>query len=90
MADDNRIPRDKTNDYSDEWAANRRAFIKEKTGADLKHTGQYSIDPKILPGNVENFIGVLRMPVGLAGPLLSMANPQKVSFTSRSRLQKEL
>ncbi len=69
MTEDTRIPRDKENDYSDEWAANRREFIKAKTGADLKHTGQYSIDPKILPGNVENFIGVLQMPVGLAGPL---------------------
>ncbi len=69
MADDIRIPRDKTNDYSDEWAAKRREFIKAKTGADLKHTGQYSIDPKGLPGNVENFIGVLQMPVGIAGPL---------------------
>jgi len=70
MSNDSRIPRDKENDYSDEWAANRREFIKQKTGAVLTHTGQYSIDPKILPGNVENFIGVLQMPVGLAGPLL--------------------
>ncbi len=69
MADDIRIPRDKTNDYSDEWAAKRREFIKAKTGADLKHTGQYSIDPKGLPGNIENFIGVLQMPVGIAGPI---------------------
>ena len=69
MTNDTRIPRDKENDYSDEWAANRCEFIKEKTGADLKHVGQYSIDPSILPGNVENFIGVLQMPIGLAGPL---------------------
>ncbi len=69
MTDENRIPRDKTNDYSDEWAAKRREFIKAKTGADLKHTGQYSIDPKGLPGNIENFIGVLQMPVGIAGPI---------------------
>jgi len=69
MTDNNRIPRDKLNDYSDEWAANRREFIKAKTGADLKHVGQYSIDPKKLPGNVENFVGVLQMPIGIAGPL---------------------
>ena len=69
MTDEIRIPRDKTNDYSDEWAAKRREFIKAKTGADLKHTGQYSIDPKGLPGNIENFIGVLQMPVGIAGPI---------------------
>ena len=69
MTDEIRIPRDKANDFSDEWAAKRREFIKVKTGADLKHVGQYSIDPKGLPGNIENFIGVLQMPVGIAGPV---------------------
>lgn len=69
MTEDTRIPRDKANDYSDEWATNRREFLKAKTGADLEHVGQYSIDPTVLPGNVENFIGVIQMPVGVAGPL---------------------
>lgn len=69
MTDQKRIPRDKTNDYSHEWATNRREFIKQKTGANLEHVGQYSIDPKVLPGNVENFIGVLQMPIGVAGPI---------------------
>lgn len=65
-----RIPRDADNDYSREAAARRRAFIEEQTGASLEHTGSFSIDPSSLPGNIENFTGVVQMPVGFAGPLL--------------------
>ena len=64
-----RIPRNAENDHTEEMAKIRRDFIKEKTGADLVHTGQYSIDPSVLPGNVENFIGIVQMPVGVAGPV---------------------
>lgn len=69
MSDDMRIPRNAENDHTNEMAKVRRDFIKEKTGADLVHTGQYSIDPSVLPGNVENFIGIVQMPVGVAGPV---------------------
>ena len=69
MVDNNRIPRDSQNDHSVEMADERRKFIKEKTGADLKYTGEYTIDPAVLPGNVENFIGIVQMPVGVAGPV---------------------
>lgn len=64
-----KVPRDKANDYSPESAAARRDFAREETGVDLKHVGQYSFDPSILPGNIENFMGVAQVPVGLAGPL---------------------
>jgi hydroxymethylglutaryl-CoA reductase len=30
----------------------------------------YSFDPSTLPGNVESFVGVAQVPIGLAGPLL--------------------
>ncbi len=63
------IPRDREDDYTREAASQRRGFVAEQTGADLTHLAQYSFDPSMLPGNVENFMGVAQVPVGLAGPL---------------------
>ncbi|BFM14456.1 hydroxymethylglutaryl-CoA reductase [Maricurvus nonylphenolicus] len=65
-----RIPRSKDNDYTKEMADERRAFATEKTGASLEHVGNYSFDPAITAGNIENFMGVAQVPIGLAGPLL--------------------
>ena len=67
---DSRIPRDKQNDYSKEMAQQRRTFITGRTGAELEHSGAFSIDPGLLPGNIENFSGVAQVPLGFAGPLL--------------------
>jgi hydroxymethylglutaryl-CoA reductase (NADPH) len=64
-----RIPRDPSNDYTQELAATRRAFVQERTGTELRHVGQYSLDPATVQGNVENFLGVAQVPIGLAGPL---------------------
>ena len=69
MANEHRIPRNSMDDHTNEMAAERRKFLTEKTGADLKYTGDYTIDPAVLPGNVENFIGIVQMPVGIAGPV---------------------
>ena len=63
------IPRDSDNDYAAEAAAERRAFVESETGAKLDHLARYAFDPSILPGNIENFIGVAQVPIGLAGPL---------------------
>ena len=67
---DENIPRSKTNDYASDIIEERQKFIKEKTGVDLKHVNKYSFDPAILPGNIENFVGVAQVPIGIAGPLL--------------------
>ncbi len=64
-----RIPRDKADDYTDGQAAARRAFVREQTGTELRHVGHYSVEPATLAGNVENFLGVAQVPIGLAGPL---------------------
>src|SRR5438309_3471223 len=64
-----RIPRDREDDYTAEVAARRRAFLREQTGTELEHVGRFSLDPGMLPGNVENFVGVAQVPIGIAGPL---------------------
>jgi hydroxymethylglutaryl-CoA reductase (NADPH) len=66
----NKIPRSRENDYSREAAEARRNFLAGQTGVELNHVGRFSLEPKALPGNVENFIGVAQVPIGLAGPLL--------------------
>ena len=64
-----KIPRSKENDYTADMAAERRRFVTERTGTSLGHVGSFSFDPQVLPGNVENFMGVAQVPIGLAGPL---------------------
>jgi len=63
------IPRDRDNDYSVEEAARRREFVTARTGASLETVGRFAIDPEVTRGNIENFIGAVQMPLGLAGPL---------------------
>jgi len=65
-----RIPRDSDNDYSEVMAKTRRDFAAAKTSAKLDHIRHYSIDPATTAGNIENFIGVAQVPLGLIGPLL--------------------
>jgi hydroxymethylglutaryl-CoA reductase (NADPH) len=75
-----RIPRDPANDYTHEMAAKRREFIQEQTGANLSHVAQYSFDPSVLPGNIENFAGVAQVPIGIAGPLRVKGEHAKGEF----------
>jgi hydroxymethylglutaryl-CoA reductase (NADPH) len=63
------VPRATPNDYTLESATARRAFAREETGVELEHVGRFSFDPALLPGNIENFIGIAQVPIGLAGPL---------------------
>ncbi len=63
------VPRLREGDHTAEQAAVRRDFVREQTGADLRHVGSFSLDPATLPGNIENFAGVAQVPIGLAGPL---------------------
>ena len=64
-----KIPRDKENDYTREAAESRRQFLKEQTNSDANHVGQFSFEPQVAQGNIENFIGVAQIPIGLAGPI---------------------
>ena len=69
MSDRIPIPRDPANDYTADMAGQRRRFVRERTGASLDHVGRHSLDVATVAGNVENFIGVAQVPIGLAGPL---------------------
>lgn len=63
------IPRDEKDNYSQEAIQARHEYLEEKTGVELEHVPQFSFDAARGEGNVENFIGVAQMPLGVAGPL---------------------
>lgn len=63
------IPRNKTEGYSRKFVAERRKWVAEKTGAELHHIGEYSINPEELKSRIENMIGVVQVPLGIAGPV---------------------
>ena len=67
---DLKIPRDRDDDYGPAAIKARQELMASLAGAPLENVGSYSLDPKSLPGNVENFVGVAQVPIGLAGPLL--------------------
>jgi hydroxymethylglutaryl-CoA reductase (NADPH) len=64
------VPRAGGEGYSAEELAARRRWVEERTGARLAHVGAYSIDCARMRGKVENPIGAVQMPLGVAGPLL--------------------
>src|SRR5919112_5296386 len=64
------VPRDREDDYTRDAARTRQEFVSEQTGASLEHVSNYSFDPAALTGNIEHFVGVAQVPIGLAGPLL--------------------
>lgn len=69
LADRVKIPYDKVDDYSPEIIKKRQDFVSKYSGAKFNHINKYSIDPRTLPGNIENFSGVAQIPLGFAGPL---------------------
>ena len=54
------IPRSNTDDYTNEMAQKRQKFLEDKTGQKVVHINNYSFDPDMLPGNIENFTGVFQ------------------------------
>ncbi len=56
-----KIPRDIENDYTREAVELRRQFLREHTNIEPNHVGQFSFEPTVLQGNVENFIGVAQV-----------------------------
>lgn len=64
-----RIPRSRTDDYSRQAIGERRDFVTRRTGAGLDSISSDTIDPRLTRGNIENFLGTIQVPLGLAGPL---------------------
>jgi len=64
------VPRFGKQGYSHEAVAARRKWVEEKTGVTLQHVGSCTLSCEQMRGNIENPIGTIQMPVGIAGPLL--------------------
>jgi hydroxymethylglutaryl-CoA reductase (NADPH) len=58
------------NDYSEAARQDRLAYIQKQSGAVAPHIGSARLDATLMRGTVENYIGAIQVPVGLAGPLL--------------------
>ncbi len=56
--------------YSDQAIKDRISWTSNLSGASLKHITRTCFDPETLAGNIENYIGAVQIPVGIAGPIL--------------------
>lgn len=63
------IPRDEIDDYSAAAIKARQDYFEEFSHGKLNHVAQYSITPASLERNIEHFIGVTQVPLGIAGPV---------------------
>src|SRR5215510_2917478 len=64
------VPRMKAQGYTRQDVDRRRVWLEAKTGCRLTHVSSYSILSEEMRGNIENPIGAVQMPLGVAGPLL--------------------
>lgn len=56
--------------YSRQAVQQRREWAEQLTGASLANLSQALFEPESLAGNIENYIGAVQIPVGIAGPVL--------------------
>lgn len=75
-----RVPRDLDDDYSPAAIAARQRFAETYSGETFEHIKRYSFDPHTLGGNVEAFVGVAQIPIGIAGPLTVNGEHAKGDF----------
>ncbi len=64
-----RVPYDRENDYSEQIIKTRQKFARSMTEGSFEHVTRYSFDPAMTRGNIESFVGVAQVPIGLAGPI---------------------
>lgn len=63
------VPRLEKQGYTKEAIAERRRWVEERTGALLTHVGAATVSGPGVRGNVENPVGAVQVPLGVAGPL---------------------
>jgi hydroxymethylglutaryl-CoA reductase (NADPH) len=63
------VPRFWKQGYARDFVDQRRRWIEERTNISLSHIGACSLDTEQLRGNIENPIGTVQIPLGVAGPL---------------------
>lgn len=68
-AADSVVPRFPQQGYARGYVDRRREWIEERTPAVLKHVAACTLDTDAMRGNIENPIGTIQMPLGVAGPL---------------------
>ena len=56
--------------YTEAARLERLAFVREQSGAGLESLDHFDLQAERLTGNIENLIGSVSVPVGVAGPLL--------------------
>lgn len=64
-----RIPHDSRRNYDEDFVKERRDWVSRQTNTEFSHISYYSIKPEEVRGNIENFIGVAQVPLGVLGPL---------------------
>lgn len=53
----------------DTAAAARRKLLESETGASLDTAGKYAFDAEVAENNIENMVGAIQVPLGVAGPI---------------------
>ena len=64
------VPRFTAQGYSADQVRERREWLQRKLGVELPLVGASAIPSEQMRGNIENPIGAVQMPLGVAGPLL--------------------
>ena len=63
------VPRFTDQGYSEDHLRKRRDWVQRKAGVDLPLVAACAIAGEAMRGNIENPIGSVQMPLGVAGPL---------------------
>ena len=74
------VPRFEEQGYTTEAVEARRRWVEERTGARLGHVGAFTLPSEGMRGNVENPIGAVQVPLGVAGPLLVEGEQARGTF----------